>query len=89
MHKVSRSKKTAPRSRCASPQELAEDRRRFVAAKPSIFATVEEFEAFCEGSQPRETVAALRADEPDVRQRVLDGLDVSTALNLGASHAGR
>ena len=61
MHKVSRPKKTTPRSRCASPEELAEDRRRCQAAKPRIFATVEEFERFAEAEKPtRETVEAER-----------------------------
>ena len=38
------------RERTASPEELAEERRRYLAAKPSLFA------------QPRETIRDLRAD---------------------------
>ena len=68
--------------RTATAAELEEDRRRCQQAKPRIFASVEEFERFCEGAQPRESAEAMRA-EPDARQRLLDGIDAATALNLG------
>ena len=50
-----------PRDRVASAAELADDRRRCLAAKPRIFATVEEFERFAATEPPtRETIAAER-----------------------------
>ena len=48
MKNVARQKRQ--RERVASPEELAEERRRYLAAKPSLFA------------QPRETIRDLRAD---------------------------
>jgi hypothetical protein len=36
MHTVARTKRTAPRERTATPAELAEDRRRCLAARASI-----------------------------------------------------
>jgi hypothetical protein len=39
-----------PRERVATPAELEEERRRYLAAKPSLYA------------QPRETIRDLRAD---------------------------
>jgi hypothetical protein len=36
--------------RVATPEELAEDRRRYLEAKPRLFATVEAFERFAEST---------------------------------------
>ena len=48
MRTVARQKR--PRERVATQTELEEDHRRYMAAKPSLFA------------QPRETIRGLRAD---------------------------
>jgi hypothetical protein len=58
--------------RRATPEELAEDRRRCLAAKPHLFASVEEFEAFAEAEAPtRETIQAERAEAEDDNAMVL------------------
>ena len=62
-------KATAPRERTATPAELEDDRRRCLAAKPRHFATVEDFERFCEA-------------ETDTRQRLLDGPDAAAVLTF-------
>jgi len=47
MRTVSRSKRTAPRERVATPEELAEDRRRCLAAKAKQFTPMPKSEGKC------------------------------------------
>jgi hypothetical protein len=65
MKTIARGKAT-PRERTATPEELEEDRRRCLAHKPHLFATVDEFERFAETEEPtRETIEAERAESKD------------------------
>jgi hypothetical protein len=56
------------RERTATPEELAEDRRRCQAAKPRQFATVEAFERFCEDDVAATHGKNGRPELPSVRR---------------------